>query len=159
MIYIKIILSLLLQIASVCVSETNFAHAELGSSQRDTFHLDSFSYPDGANHVITFTIAGDGQRQVKDTNGTLPASFKYPFGVASDYFNAYLHVTDKFGQCLRRINSKSAQVETITFQNGIDVIKINIHSTIIMPIRFDILYFKYIKMTVHSVNFYRISLE
>ena len=101
-------------------------------SLEPTRQLSSSSYPTATSSIpplqpalqinyetgVTFTIAGDGQREVKDSNETSPASFKYPFGVTSDYFNGYLYITDKFGQCLRRINRKSAQVETITFQNG-----------------------------------------
>jgi hypothetical protein len=38
--------------------------------------------------------------------------------VTSDYFNAYLYVTDKFGQALRQINRKTYEVLTVNIENS-----------------------------------------
>ena len=67
---------------------------------------------------VIFTIAGNGDIAAVDGVGTLSASFKYPFGIASDYFNAYLYVSDKYGQSIRQINRITSQVITINIEQG-----------------------------------------
>lgn len=52
--------------------------------------IQGYSY--STNDPVVFTAAGNGLSSVNDGVGTF-ASFKWPFGVASDYFNAYLYVS------------------------------------------------------------------
>jgi DNA-binding beta-propeller fold protein YncE len=107
-------------IAMVSVSEgneTNEAATLFSIAEPSTItKLAGYLYP--TDNSIVFTIAGNGDSAVVDGFGTSTSSFKYPYGITGDYFNTYLYVSDKFGQCIRQINRFTSEVKTLIIEGG-----------------------------------------
>ena len=86
------------------------------ANKGDGIRLDNYIYSNDPH--LTFTIAGNGESSVNDGIGTLSASFKWPFGISSDFFNQYIYVSDYFGQNIRQISRTTQEVNTIETSTG-----------------------------------------
>ena len=78
-----------------------------------------FDYIFPSSGKIVSTIAGNGDSSENDGIGTFYASFKYPYGITTDFLASnILYVSDISGGSIRRINRNTAEVTTIAFVNG-----------------------------------------